>query len=108
MSLLALLVALAALVLAAVLVGSLLIVPFADAPSPVEGASVHLYRHVIAACLILIGAGTPWLASFGNARGLMLLMCFAALGGAWLIWRRIGLRWLAVFAALAVLLGELV
>jgi hypothetical protein len=38
----------------------------------------------------------------------MLLMSFAALGAAWLIWARTGLRWLAMLAALAVLLGELV
>jgi hypothetical protein len=107
MSLLALLVAFAAFVLVSVLVGTLLIKPWADVPAPVEGASAVLYRHVIAACLIAIGAGTPWLASFGNARGLMLLMCFAALGGAWLIWKPMGLRWLAVFAALTVLIGEL-
>jgi hypothetical protein len=107
MSLLALLVAFAAFVLVVVLVGTLLIVGRADVPAPVEGASAFLYRHVIAACLIVVGAGTPWLASFGNARGLVLLMCFAALGGAWLIWKPIGLRWLAVFAALTVLIGEL-
>lgn len=108
MSLLTNLVSLAAFVLISVLVGTLLIVPRADLPAPVEGASAVLYRNVIAACLLVVGAGTPWLASFGNARGLMLLMCFAALAGAWLIWARTGLRWLAMLAALAVLLGELV
>jgi hypothetical protein len=108
MSLLALLVAFAAFVLLGVLFGTLLIVPGADVPARIEGASAFLYRHVIAACLIVVGAGTPWLASFGNARGLVLLLCFAALGAAWLIWKRTGLSWLAGFAALAVLLGELV
>ncbi len=107
MSLLAIAVLLAATLLAAVLVGSLLIVPGSYRPESVEGAAVLAHRHVIATCLTVLGAGTPWLASFGNARGLVLLMCFAALGGAYLVWKRSPMRWLVSLGGLGVLVGEL-
>ena len=97
---------LAAILLAAVLVGSLLIVPRSYRPEPVEGAAILAYQHVIAGCLTVLGAGIPWLASFGNARGLVLMMCFAALGAAFLVWRRSLMRWLVALGGLGVLVGE--
>ncbi len=106
MRLLALAVSLAALLLTAVLVGSLLIVPGSYRPEPVEGAAIFAYKHVIAGCLTVLGAGIPWLASFGGARGLVLLMCFAALGVAFVVWKRNLMRWLVALGGLSVLVGE--
>ena len=106
MSLLTILVLAAAVVLLAVLAGTLGIARWADAPAPLEGAAAATWRHVIAGCLLVIGCGTPHVLDFGQARGLVLFVCASVLGIVFAIWRRSPARWLAVAGGIALLLRE--
>lgn len=101
------LVALAASVLFCVLGASLLLKRWADRSHAPEGRIVVYWRHVIASCLVVLGALGPLaLRVEGPGRGGVAFSAGLCLLVAWAIWHREAVRWFCVPAALILFASE--